>query len=259
VVGYPSLYIEVPVKAYGVCYVRLGFKPETRVVMPELLVVDDQKAEAEMQNERMRNLNITETRASHGKHTNAFSFHAGVGLGFKQFDVCELEDGTTAHFSFGSRYNVGLAYAMGFGKHFELEGAVLYHGCEVTPAVEDLSIYFGGLQLAPTASLVLPFSGVFDMKLKIGAGIDGYFFNFYHENTQVLSGGIKARWNYENALGYHARILLEMGMDRHTFIGYGLEYTDVTFQYKSGDPSWIDYVRPNGNGIQFICRWTYVF
>jgi hypothetical protein len=260
VLGYPSLSVEITVEAHDLHYIRLGFQPETRVIVPELSVVDNAVAEHELEDERMKNLNKTKKNSLfNGEISRALSFHFGVGAGFKQFDICELSDGSMARFSFGSRVNLGVVYGLRFGNHIEVEGALLYHDCEISPYVEDISASFYGLQLSPTVSFVIPIHGLFDMNLKIGAGVDRYLFNSYKENTWALDGGIKAKWKYEDALGYHARVLYEVLFSPSFSMSYGLEYSNVTFKYNSGDPCWTDYYEPDGSGIQLICRLSYLF
>jgi hypothetical protein len=194
--------------------------------------------------------------------TNRIGMTTGVGAGFTNVQIAELNNGTMASISFGAGTVVIIEYGHRFGQHFDLAINVGGQFSNLDKDVNNGSMKFIRNNLALTASYVLPLSGNDKSRFRFGAGLDLLYASVLDFDLSQVEGGTKDIWEYNTTLGEHILITYEADLSKRFSLNTGLKLMNVKYSFKSGGNSYPieeELAKPNGSGINFLIGLTYNF
>lgn len=182
-----------------------------------------------------------------------------AGGGFSNTNMISTTNNETSTLSCGGGWGVGLEYNYQFSKHFETDFNLSYHNSGLQPYVKNVTDEFSRTRLSVTPLYIFNIGDGYNMRWKLGAGLDYYLKPAIKLQEGMISGAINDIWSYDNALGYHVRGVFEMNFDEHWGLHYGLDWYTVNYKINSGHTVLTDFVKPSGSGIDIMFGFYYGF
>ncbi|MGC8823158.1 MAG: DUF2846 domain-containing protein [Bacteroidales bacterium] len=257
--NYKETYMRLPVEEGKTYFIRFGFRTGTWSAIPELILVDSISAYPTVYQGNMRNLNITPVEAR-PKGRLGISF--GLGGGFASIPVVKINDNKESNISFGGGFVFGFKYGYELSKYFDLAFDACYQFSSLSPTINNGDVTFKRWIFSLTPSLIIPISDGETMRIKLGAGIDGYVENSLNFHLSKISGGFSEDWSYKNTAGYHVSVIFEMNASSNWSFNYGLKWYTVSYSFESGGlhyPTDNNLKEPNGSGIDLVVGIYYHF
>ena len=200
--------------------------------------------------------------ATFNRYKNRIGMNVGYGGGFKTVEMAKLTDGTTSSISFGGGVIFNLEYGREFNRHFDLTLNAGGLFGQLDKSISNGSVSFSRTNLSLTPSFMLPLGSSDKIRLKIGAGIDWLYGTQLSIDLSKLTGGYKDDWKYDNTIGEHLSLILEMNLGKRLSFNAGLNLYNAQYKFKSGDkyePTSSELKTPNGSGAGFILGLCYNF
>lgn len=182
-----------------------------------------------------------------------------LGGGFSNIDMVTTTNNETASLSCGGGWGIGLEYNHQMSKHFETDFNLSYHNSGLQPYVKNVTDEFSRTKLSVTPLYVFNVGDGYNMRWKLGGGLDYYLSPSAKLREGQIQGGINDDWSYDNTFGYHVRGVFEMNLDQNWGFHYGLDWYTVSYKINSGHTVLTDFVKPNGSGIDLMFGVYYAF
>jgi len=227
--------------------------------VPGFLLVDSISATPIIYNSSMKLLGRYNTPYIRPK--SRIGINIGVGAGFENNDMFEMENGKMSTFSYGGGVAYGLKYGYEFNKHLDLALDINYQRNDLSPLLTNASVSFSKTIFSITPSYIIPINGGDNMRLKLGAGVDYSMSNSFTIKSDGL-GGFNDTWKYKNAYGYHASINYELNVSDNWSFNYGFKFYNIKYEFTSSNnsiPIVRKLIRPNASGFDFLCGIYYHF
>ena len=237
-------------------YIRFGLRTGFWTSRPELMEVTENYAQAILNNRRIRKIENENTRFILPK--NSLGIEVVMGGGIRSEEVIILDNGGTASFSYGGGFGIGAQYAYQFHRNFELKIGANYESSTLSPRVKNVEMYFRRAKAGITPRFVIPLRDGETMRLKLGAGLDYYFWNNFklHEPFTPVS----ITHIYDKAFGYHGEFLFDMNVGSATTFYYGLKWNGAIFNTNSPYiPVHSFFSNPNANELMLLLGVTFYF
>lgn len=200
---------------------------------------------------------------SFGQYKDRMGFKIGGGAGFQSFPVLQLTDGSTDGFSFGGGTAVGFSYAHEFRKNFEVEVDLGGQFSQLDKPIENGSMEFSRTNLSISPYYMLPLGSKEKYRLKLGAGLDYIFAAQFDFDLSKIQGGIRDSWKYDNTVGEHLSVGLEINPGKKRFsIVPELVYQHAVYKFASGGVSYptdSNMKTPDGSGLNMMVGVHYHF
>jgi hypothetical protein len=196
------------------------------------------------------------------RYKNRIGVTIGSGEGFTTIPILTLINGTVASISFGGGTIVTLEYARKFNRHFETAMNIGGQFSQLDKSIVNGSMTFNRIILSLTPALVLPIGKKQRMCLKFGGGLDYLFGANLEFDFSQITGGIKDKWKYNEALGEHICINYELNTKKRFSFNFGLKAYNASYSFKSGNLSYpVDdrMKNPSGAGIDFNFGFNFNF
>lgn len=240
-------------------YLRFGIRIGVWSSIPELLLVDSVSAYPAINSGSMRKLDKQNTPFVRPK--NRLGLNLNIGGGFEGSTMARTITGENSTISSGGGYAIGLKYGHEFNRHFDVAIDFNYQFSQLRPFLNNAEVTFGRGVLSITPSYIVPIDGGDAMRLKFGAGIDGYLGPKMEMDLSQLYG-LKDTWTYKNSVGYHLSAIFEWNIADNWSLNYGLKWYNVSYSFEKGNNSYpiVDKLtNPNGSGIDFLMGFYYHF
>lgn len=257
--NYKETFMRLTVEEGKTYYLRFGMRTGTWNAIPELVLVDSISAYPAIYQGNMRNLNATPTL---NRPKGRFGFNIGFGGGFSSVPMVTTTDGKESTLSFGGGFVFGFKYGYELNKNFDLAFDASYQFSSLSPTINNGDVTFGRWIFSLTPSYIIPISDGETMRIKLGAGIDGYVGNGLNIDLSKLQGGFSEDWSYKSTAGFHLSAIFEMNTSSKWSLSYGLKWYNVSYSFESGGlhyPTDNKLKEPNGSGIDFVVGVYYHF
>jgi len=256
----PNNIVKLDVEEGQTYYIKMGIVSNFWRVIPELVPVENQWAETAIS--RMGIHKIDENNIQTIRPKNRVGVNCNFGGGFQQIPMITTTNGDDSKISFGGGFSFGLQYGYEMSKYFDISADLNYQLSSLTPELENALVMFGRGHIAITPSLIVPIDGGYSMRLKLGAGLNYNFSPELEIECDQLTGGFNDTWKYKDAPGFHISFVYEMNYTERFTAMVGLKYTNVKYEFGSSKyqhtPS-IEFVRPDGQGLDLLCGIYYHF
>jgi len=248
----PEMHLEVkPGRTY---YLMFGVASAYFTSNYDFTVVDSVSAYPAISDMRMRKLDSNIAKPT--RYKNRIGGFFGFEFGFDEIPMYMDMNGDYSSLNFGSGLAFGASYSREIFRYFTVDVGVTGAYTSLTPYMDDIDVTFGRCNVWATPYLTIPFKLMYDNRLKFGFGPDYYWMvKLTKSSEQYYSKWFNDTWQYENTLGYHSSIKLEIDATEKTGAFIQLDWNVVQYKFVSSKKRY--YVpeklkSPDGSNISLL-------
>ncbi len=225
---------------------------------PQLILVDSLSAAPALRGDVIKDYN-NKALWTHPKHK--LGLNMDIGFGFQNTTMAVTTDNKDSKISAGGGVGFGLKYAYEFNRHFEGDVDLNYRFSELQPYLQNAKVTFSRTNLSITPLYIIPVGDGYLMRWKVGAGLDYHMSPSMSISTASI-GGFKDEWKYDDAFGYHVRVIFEMYTNKNWSFIYGLNWCNTSYKFNSSGsyyPTGTELSKPDGSSIDLMLGAYYNF
>jgi hypothetical protein len=241
-------------------FIECSFEKGFWSAIPEMSRFDSITAESRIQQHKLTQLHYEPISLI--KPKSRIGLFMGGGGGFYSIPLFIDDKGNEVTLSAGGGFAFGAEYGYEVSKFFDVSANCYYQSSSLSEILKNASASFNRMGFTVTPALVIPIKTGEHVRFRLGAGLGLYSYGTMNIDASKISG-IKYKYKYGTALGYHGSLIFESNVSDRSSFSLELKYYDIQYEYTSNGSSHSSpdpqINLPDGSGIDFLMGYSYHF